>query len=170
MSQSIPVGVPSDGMVKIAFAPAIADPNVPSIAELGAATAVEDISCWLTAFGTTAEEATREVRRICSKQTFTDYGTISYGVDDLVYVYDAQNPASETNEVYAALVPGTTGFLVLAWGKDAEEDWAPGDIVDVYPVRLGAQRKQTPEANSELTVAQKPYVTGNVVSDVPLVA
>lgn len=170
-TQNIPVGVPSDGMVKLAFVPTIADLAAPKIAtELKATTALSDIGCWLSTFGVGATEQTREIRRVCSKQTFEDFGTITRTVEDLMYVYDPQNPESETNEVYAGMKEGTRGFLVIAWGKDSEEDWAAGDVVDIYPVRLGAQRKQTPEQNGELMVAQKPYVTSTIAEDVALAA
>ena len=171
MAQSIPVGVPSDGMVKVAFVTSIGDLDAPSIAtDINAATSLEDFTCWLTTFGVDASEQTREVFRFCSKQVFEDYGTVTYTVSDLVYVYDPQNPTSETNKVYTALKEGTRGFLVVGWGKDAEEEWAAGDVVDIYPVKVGAQRKQTPERNSELTVAQKPYVTGAIAEDRALAA
>ena len=40
----------------------------------------------------------------------------------------------------------------------------------MYPVTCGIQRKQAPEANSSLKVAQKMFVTGPVERDVAVVA
>lgn len=167
----IPRGVPSDGTVKVAFVPdgGFADYTAPTLAELQAA-GVTDISCLLMqdGFGEDAEEGTNTDRRMCSKEAYTLGGTVTWTIQDLRYVYDVQNPESPTNEAYAALTPGTRGFIVARWGKDASVDFAGGDIVDVFPVELGVQRKQTPEANSELKVLQRPRVIGNKASDVAL--
>lgn len=172
MAQVIPPGVVSNGMVKVTFCPTIANVSTPSVAtDLGAATAVE-ASCYLTrdGFSPGAEDQAVTDERLCSKQTFEDFGTTQYTIDNLVYIYDAQNPVSDSNKLYAALVKGTTGYLVAGWGKDAAEAWAAGDIVDIYPVKLGTQVKQPPEANSKLKVAQKPFVTGEVSENVALSA
>jgi hypothetical protein len=172
MTQVIPPGVVANGMVKVAFCPSIADLTAPSVAtDIKAATSVE-ASCYLTrdGFQPGAEDQAITDERLCSKQVFEDFGTTQYTIANLVYIYDAQNTGSDSNKLYEALPKGTTGFLVAAWGKDAEEDWAAGDIVDIYPVKLGTQVKQPPEANSKLKVAQKPFVTGEVAEDVALAA
>ena len=77
--------------------------------------------------------------------------------------YDAAT--TPTHAAYEALVPGTSGYLVVRWGKDAEVALAAGDVVDVFAVTLGEQVPQTPEANSELYVTQVPNVTGAVYRD-----
>lgn len=169
---TIPPGVPADGRVKVQFTLSIADLAAPSVAtDIKAATAVE-ASCYLTrdGFSPNAEPQAVTDERLCSKQIFEDYGSITYSIDNLIYIYDQQNPDGDSNKLYAAMVKGTVGFLVVAWGKDAAEDWAAGDIVDIYPVKLGPQVKQPPEANSKLKVNQKPFVNGAVVEDVALAA
>lgn len=172
MTVTIPPGVPSDGMVKIAFTPSIADLAAPSIlTDISAATAIPDISCFLTsAFAPSGEPAVVTDRRMCSKQVFEDFGTITYSIDNLVYVYDQQDLEGLSSELYAALPTGTTGFLVVGWGKDSEEEWAAGDTVDIYPVKMGPRVKQAQEENSKLKVAQKPFVTSTIVEDVALAA
>lgn len=172
MAQTIPQGVVSDGMVKVAFTPTLVDPTAPSIAtDLGTASAVE-LSCYLTpdGFGASAEEQTVTSPRLCSKQTFERRGTVQWSIDDLKYVYNTQDAAGDIQKAYEALVPGSTGFLVVGWGKDAEQAWAADDVVDVFPVELGERRKQAPESGNELVVLQKPYVTGDRNEDVALVA
>lgn len=167
----IPPGIPSDGTVKVAWVPdgGFADYTAPTLAELQVA-GVTDLSCLLMqdGFGEEAEEGTNTDRRLCSKQAYTLGGTVTWTIQDLRYVYDVQNPESPTNAAYAALAPGTKGFLVARWGKDAAVDFAGGDVIDVFPAELGVQRKQAPEANSELKVLQRPRVTGNKVTDVTL--
>lgn len=170
---TIPPGVASDGMVKVAFALSIADLAAPSAAtDLGAATAVPNLSVYLTkdGFSPTADPQTVNDERLASKQIFEDFGTVTYSIDNLVYIHDQQNPDGESNKAAAAMPKGTVGFLVAAWGKDAETDWAAGDVVDIYPIKLGPQIKQPPEANSKLKISQKPFVTGPVVENVALVA
>ena len=167
----IPPGVPSDGTVKVAFVPdgGFVDYSKPTLTELEAA-GVTDISCVLMqdGFGEEADEGSNTDRRLCSKEAYTLGGTVTWTITDLRYVYDVQNPASDTNAGYAALTPGTKGYLVARWGKDAAEDFAGGDVLDVFPVELGVQRKQTPEANSELKVLQRPRVIGTKAQDVTL--
>ncbi len=172
MTVVIPEGTPSDGMVKVAWAPTIAVPTAPKIAtEINAATSIPEIGCYLTSMlSPAADPAAVTDRRMCSKQIFEDYGTITYTIDNLVYVYDVQDPAGLSNKLYAALPTGAKGFLVVGWGLDSETDWAVGAIVDVYPVKMGPRVKQAPEENSKLKVSQKPFVTGRVVSDVAIVA
>lgn len=167
----IPPGVSSNGTVKVAFVPdgGFADYTAPTLAEVDAV-GVQDISCHLMAdgFGENATEGSQQRRRLCSKESYTVRGAVEWTIQDLRYVYDIQNPSSVTHEAYAALAPDSKGFLVVRWGLDAAEDFAANDVVDVYPVELGVQRKQPPEANSELEVLQTPYVTGTKATDVSL--
>ena len=167
MALNIPTGVTSNGTVQVHWVPTLTDPNAPSLAELGAAGAL-DISCYLTADGLSlsADETTTTNRRLCSKQEYTIGGTITWSIGALRYVWDPQGLYADTHNAYEALVPGTAGYLVVRWGKDAEEPLAAGDVVDVFAVTLGEQVPQTPEANSELYVTQVPNVTGSVYRDV----
>lgn len=172
MPVTVPPGVAADGAVSVKFVTALANPAAPSLAtEINAASSV-DLTCLLTkdGFSPAGEAAAITDERLCSKQVFEDFGTVTYSTDALTYIYDPQTPASASNKAYAALVTGTTGFLVVRWGKDVDIAWAAGDKVDVYPVKVGPRIKQAPEANSKLKVQQKPYVTGPVQQDVAVVA
>lgn len=165
-----PQGVSSDGTVSAIYVPgALTTPAEPKLTEVNAAGA-QNLSCYIFAIGEGADQATKQKRRLCQKQSYTLLGPITYTIDEIQYVYDVQNPESETNAAYAALVPNSTGYLLVRWGIDAETPWAVGDIVDVFPVRLGVQRKLTPEENDELMAAQQVAVIGNKVTDVALVA
>lgn len=165
----LPPGIPSDGTVKVAVVPdeGFDDYHTPTVAEVQAGT---DISCHLMqdGYGESADEGTNTDQRLCSKEAYTIGGSVTWTITDLRYVYDPQNPSSLTHEAYAALAPGTIVYLVARWGKDAAEPWTAGDVVDVYRVQLGVQRKQTPEANSELKVLQTPRVQGTKATDVAL--
>lgn len=166
----IPPGVSADGAVKVQFVTTLADTAAPKVAtEVKAVSSVE-ASCLLTKDGFTpgAETSQASDERLCSKQVFEDYGTVTYTLDNLTYIYDVQNPESTSNKLYAAIPEGTTGYLVVRWGLDADVDWAAAQVVDVYPVKLGPQVKQPPETNSKLKVQQKPFVVGDVQIDVAL--
>lgn len=171
MALNIPAGVSSNATVRVTFVPdgGVANPAAPTVSELEAGT---DISCHLMAdgFNPGAEEATTDGRRLCSPQSYEIVGAIKFTIDDLVYVYDVQNPGSDTNAAYEALEPNTTGYLFVRWGLDVEEAWAAGQVVDGYEVRLSQRRKQQPEADNELKVAQKPSVLQRVAEDYALTA
>lgn len=166
---AFPQGVPSDGMIKVAFVASLATVGAVTTAELEAATSV-DATCYLTSFTPNAEAQAIEDRRLCSKQVFEDFGTVTYTIGDITYVYDTQDAAGDSNKLYAALPTGVEGYLVVGWGKDADDDWAIADVVDIYPVKMGPRVKQPPEANSKLKVVQKPFVTGPIVEDFDLAA
>ena len=169
VAAEFPVGVPSDGMIKVAFVASLADASKVTLSELTAGTSV-DATCYLSSFTPSADAQSIEDRRLCTKQVFEDYGSVTYTIGDITYVYDTQNPSGTDNKLYAALPTGTTGFLVVAWGKDADEAWAAGDVVDIYPVKMGPRVKQPPEQNSKLKVTQKPFVTARVIEDFALTA
>jgi len=159
VSASFPVGVPADGNVKVVFVPTIADPKAPTLAELNATSAL-DITCGVTGggFTTSTDVQTLTDERLCSTQTFEDVGTFTYAIDDIEYIIDPQDvsPTGE-NKIYKTLVPGTAGFIVVRYGVAYDTAFAAGDVVDVYPVKLGPQVKSAPERNTKLRAKQKPY-------------
>jgi hypothetical protein len=53
---------------------------------------------------------------------------------------------------------------------DADTAWAAAQLVDIYPVRLGAQVTQPPEANSVLHITQRAFVTNAIVQRVAVAA
>lgn len=161
---NIPEGVPSDGTVRVDFVPTLADYTASTLAALTGATA-EMIGCHMFGIGMGANTERKEKRRLCSKNKYELLGATTYTIDALNYIYDVQNPESDTNAAYAALAPRTTGFLVIRWGIDAATPLAEDQVVDIFPVRLGQQIKQAPEENDELTVSQEVVVIGDPVID-----
>ena len=170
---NIPAGVPSDGNVRVDFIPSggFADYMAATFEELTAATA-EMIGCHLFGLGQGATIDRKEKRRLCSKYKYELLGSTTYTIEDLQYVYDVQNPESDTNAAYAALTPFTEGYLVVRWGIDAGTAIQAGQVVDILPVRLGPQIKLAPEENDELQVSQAVSVTGapNIDYEVPAAA
>lgn len=166
---NIPPGVPSDGTVAVWFVPegGLANYQTPAATEVSAVTA-QALAAHLFGIGQGGETARKEKRRLGSKVNYEILGSTTYTIEDLSYVYDVQNPTSETHAAYTALVPFTKGHFVVRWGVDAAEDPAVGDVVDVIPVRFGPQIKQQPEETDELTVSQAVSIIGTPAIDVAL--
>lgn len=166
---NIPPGVPSNGMVRVDFVPAggFDDHRYPTAAEVKAASA-QHLTAHIFPVAPSATVQRKEKRRMGSTQAYELLGANQWTIEDLEYVYDVQSPESLTHEAYAALTPGTTGYLVYRWAAQVGLEVADGQIVDVYPVRLGPQNKMPPEADDELVVRQPVAIIGDVVSDVEL--
>lgn len=168
-SPVIPQSVSTNGTVRAVFVSAIADLDGPEIAdELGAVSSL-DVSCYITGDGFNAEtsESNVEDARLCSDAVYEAPGDTTDTLE-ITYVF---NPASPTNnEAHLELVKGRKGYLVVRWGVKATQAWGAGDIVDVYPVTLGTQRKNNPARNAVHRITQKCFVTGAVQREAVLVA
>jgi hypothetical protein len=171
MPTTVPAAIPSDGFVTLKWVPAIANVSAPSLGtELNAASALA-LECYLKEnFAPGADTTAVEDRRMCSKQVFNTAGTTTYTIEDIVATYDPQNAASLANKAYAALVPGTNGFLVARWGMDVDTALAAAQKVDIYPVTIANRIKMAPETNSQLKFKARIMVTGPVVTDVAIAA
>lgn len=168
MTSPIPVGMSTNGTILALFVPTIASPAAPTVTELTAGTVV-DLSCYITGDGLSTEVSENSVEdpRLCSKQVFEARGDFSNTLE-LTYVYNTTSAPDD--EARIALAPGTAGYIVLRYGLDSDEAIAAADLVDVYPVEMGAQRKNTPARNSVHTISQKPFITGTVHRDVAVQA
>ena len=166
MSATFPTGVPADGNVKVAWVPTLADQAAPTAVELNAAGAL-DITCGIVGggFTTNADQTTTQDIRLCSRQVFEDLGDVNYTIEAIEYIITPQDSTvTGENGIYNTLAPGTTGYIVVRWGKDYASAFAAADVVDVYHVTLGPQIKQAPERNTKLRAQQKPYVVAPGVS------
>ncbi|MFG2046135.1 hypothetical protein ACGFIW_01725 [Micromonospora sp. NPDC048935] len=165
---TMPNSVPADGNQAVWWVPALADPENPTVAELTAPSVI-DASCYLTAEGWTPEtdEQTVTDERLCSTSTYEQPGRLQHSLN-VSYVHNPDSPAD--NELYLALTRLTTGYWVARIGVPYDQAVTAGDIVDVYPAKMGWRRKQPGTANSVLTVTQKPFITGPVVQDAVVVA
>lgn len=163
-----PMSVESNGTVRVDFVTTIANLQAPKLTELNAVSSL-DLSCYLSGDGLTTDttQNTIEDRRLCNKQTFERPGSLSRALE-LQYVYNPEEPTDD--EARITLQSGVKGFIVIRWAVDADQPYAVGDMVDIYPVVMGAQRKQTPGENSVHKITQKPFVTGAMAEDVLVVA
>ena len=167
MTVTIPEFVTAEGNVKVAWIPAIADLNAPTLVELNAGV---DITCYLpeTWGGITADQAKGEQRRMCSKESFETLGRIKRAVADLTYTYLPQAPDTDAgNKVKKALATGVSGYLVTRYGPDATDAFATGDVVDVLPVEAGAQNKNKGGSDefAPLTITQGMSARGVLEED-----
>lgn len=170
MTQPVPTSIPADGSVKPLWVPTIATASAPTIDEV-TDSAVIDMSCYLTDDGwqpATNEQVSTD-NRLCSRQTFERIGRFTDTLD-IVYIYQPQNPSAADNKVFNTLRHKETGFIVVRWGADYEDDLETGDYVDVIPAECGVQRKQAPEANGFLRVMQKIFIRDGQQRDVQIVA
>lgn len=170
MPLTIPPGVDAEARINAIFSPT----NSLSAASLSGATAVE-LTCYLTkgTLGMSADTETGTDERECTSQVFEVLGKTTWTVNDLEYVWEPQAAASSpTNKAYDTLKKGTTGFLILRFGKDVDTAPAVGDKVWQIPVTLGAQVPKQREGNAaeKLKIVQKVVVSGNVVQDAVLIA
>lgn len=165
---TMPAAVNTNGTTLVLWVPAIANPAVPTKTEMTAGT-VLDLSCYLTGDGLATETTENAIEdpRLCSKQIFEARGDFSDTLE-LTYVFNPLESADD--EARTTLRPGTRGYIVLRWAVDSEIPVDTGDVVDVYPVEMGQQRKQTPTRNGVHRITQKPFVTGPVRRDVAVVA
>lgn len=168
MTLVIPASVSTNGTVRAVFMPTVADLEEPTLVEIAAVSSL-DFSCYATGDGIAAETSENNVEdpRLCSKAVYEAPGDRTDTLE-ITYVFNPKSPAN--NEAHLELVEGRKGFVLIRWAVDAEDAWAAADIADLYPVTLGAQRKNNPTRNGIHKITQKCFVTGRVNKDVVLAA
>lgn len=162
---------PSDGNIKTVLVSAIADPAAPTVTELTGAS-VEDISCYLTkdGFALTVDQATITDERLCSTQVFGKPGTKTYGLTLTGIDNTNSDFASTDNVLVDTLVEGASMFLVRRRGKAFDEPIEAGDMVTVIPFDVGVKQDVAPESNSVIRSTWTQFVSGDVETDVAVVA
>ena len=165
------------GIGAVYFLPAIAgvtaDPPVgPSVAEMAAGTA---LSCALYGWPTTVDQTTSTSAKYCDAQPRQRLGKASYSAGPIVYDYDPQGADVGGNYAhYDALTPGLTGFMVDRRGIGSMEAPAAGQVVDIWPVKLGAIKRvdidPTNTDGESLRTEQIVSVTGEVLFDKAITA
>ena len=176
MTVIFPEAVKQQGNTSVVAVQNIADPAAPSLAtDIQAATSV-NVSCFLYSggVGTATTNKGEAPARLCTTKRLQQFGTTSYEVTDLQYVYDPQKPDSDNaNKAKAALTDGTDVYLVVRKGMNAETTaFATGQKVDIWHVRLGPQnRTQTGDGEfDEYSITQTVVVLEPPVEDVALAA
>lgn len=176
MTVVFPEAVKAQGNVSVTVVQTIANTAAPSLAtEINAVSSV-NVSCYLYSggVGTSSTNKGEAPRRLCSTDTFQQFGNTSYDVSDLSYLYDPQgDDADEANEAKAALTEGTDVYLVVRKGLDAKDTaYAASQKVDIWHVRLGPQNRATTGDGEfdEFAITQPVIVLESPVYDAEIAA
>lgn len=165
-----PLSVSGNGTMRVAFVPGgLANRDAPTLAELNDSDTL-DYTCYgagENGITTNTTENTIDDPRLCSKRVYQQPGDTTDELG-LTYVFNPKSPSND--QARLILTKGAIGDLIIRWAVDYESPWAAGDEVDVYPVKLGEQNKQTVARNAVHRIAQKPFVVGEKHSDVLVVA
>lgn len=145
MTVVFPEATKVQGNTSVTVVQTVADTAAPKLAtEINAASSV-NVSCFLYSggVGTSSTNKGEAPRRLCTTETFQQFGNTTYEITDLMYVYDPQgDDADPANEAKAALTEGTDVYLVVRKGLDAQSSaYATTQKVDVWHVRLGPQNR-----------------------------
>lgn len=173
MPINVPSGVPAVGKVSMALVPiaSLTNRNAPSAAIINGAAAL-NFSCHVLGDGysRTPEQARAERRRICSATTYDVLGPRKVNFDAIRAVYDPQKPTDAVSKLYAMAVEGTEFYLVERLGKDGQSDFATGDLVDVYRIKIGVKHKLIPGDEGEFEFTFEVTNLDTPTTDVLLVA
>jgi hypothetical protein len=163
----IPGAVATDDNLVILFVPkeGLADPTAPTVTELTAVT-VKDITYDLTptGFNHTHTEEDIEDDRLTLRDALTLAGRERHTLE-LQYLFGADDTVAD-----AALAKGTEGFIVARYAVPYETDFEAAQIVDIFTVQAGAQRKDAPTANGRWTKTQTLRQRSRFREDVAVVA
>jgi hypothetical protein len=168
-------GVSTQGTETVIFTPTLASIAAPKLTEIGAGVATAlNLGYALRGFEPQSEQGVSSDIRLASVQTFENPGRNTITLNDITYVYDPQAPISTpSNKHYETLKLNVKGYLIDRRGIAATTAPAVGQIVDVYTVQFGAQRRVAVDPSAEggkYEIIQKPFVIGLCAFDVALVA
>ncbi len=168
-------GVSTQGTETVIYVPTLANPAAPKLTEMGAsATAALNLGYALRGFAPGGDQGSSDDIRLASTVTFENPGRFKPTLDDITYVYDPQAATgTASNKHYETLKNGVKGYLIDRRGVSATTAAAIGQIVDVYPIQFGAQRRVAVDPSQEggkFEIIQKPFIVGQPQYDVALVA
>lgn len=177
MTVLFPEAVKAQGNHSVTVVQTLPDSDAPKLTEVNGTGSI-NVSCFL--FGTGGFAATSTTNkgeappRLCTTETFQEFGNTSYEISDLQYVYDPQgDPTEDANRAMAALTPGTEVYLIERLGLDAKTaPYAVGQKVNVHHVRVGPQnRTKTGDGEfDQFSITQSVIHIEPPVYDVALVA
>jgi len=160
---TIPGAVATDDSLVILFVPSggIAVITAPTVTELTAVT-VKDITYDLTPSGWNHTHSEEDIDddRLTLGQSLTLAGRERHDLE-IQYVFGAADTVAD-----AALAKGTVGFVVVRYAVPYETDFAAADLVDIFQIEAGAQRKDAPVANGKWTKTQKLRQRGKFYEDI----
>lgn len=168
-------GVSTLGNETVIYCPSLANPDAPKLTECGAGVATAlNLGYALRGFAPNAEQGSSPDVRLATVEDFENPGRVKPTLEDITYVYDPQGGPSDPGNIhYRTLKLNVKGYLLDRRGVPATEIPAVGDIVDVYYVQFGMQRRVAIDPSADggkFEIVQKPFIIGRTRYDVALVA
>lgn len=117
----------SRGNVALGIAPTIVDIDKPTVAELGAATAIE---CSVTNFNASSSTDSEAVDWLCTTESEQLPSSTSHTMDDILIKTTGQ----DDSDLIDALKIGDTVFLYRRDGKSSDTEPTAGDFVWIWKV------------------------------------
>jgi hypothetical protein len=164
--EATPPSVPITGNLRILFVPAsVTDPL--SLATGVGAAAAKDLTFSLTPTGWRPAVSENSISdgRMAQKQILNQPGNFSETLE-VQYVYGTP----DRDVANTVLLEGVEGFIVVREAIANETAWAAEQIVDVYAIKCGKQRKDPPAENALFTKTQGLYLTAPTLRDVAISA
>lgn len=171
MTLYLPEGIRARGNGALFVAPAVANITAPRVTEF-TATGAFVAHCDTYNWNWGAEQGTEKEARYCLSENVQSFGDIDYSVDQMVVVYDPQDPQSENYAVYLNMKRGTKWYILDRRGLPASTALAATQIGDVIPVEVGFVSRQeiTDEAGAKIRAIIPLIIPSPPAMDVTLVA
>lgn len=136
--------ISSDGNIRVSFLTSVASKPAPTVAELNAGLLLTSVASAEGLSGWQPDTASVTARKLDSKFTATNVGTIS--IDDAMMQFFKQ---TGTDTIYNTFLYGTLGFIVIRRSLPSTTAWAATQLLQgVYPVAVGQKRWLDPEENT----------------------
>lgn len=154
MSLTIPKAVKTAGTRRVLFVVGgVADKSKVTAVEAAAA---ENVSCYLTQFNQTADQAGIPDRRYCSSQVFEIPGEKTKSLE-VSYTFNLGEPTED--EARLVLAEGVRGTLIRFLQKDEDDDtFTADDWYDAVDVECGEQIVIDGEDNALDRIKQKMFI------------
>lgn len=169
MSVYQPESVSSIGRDGWWFVPTVANKAAMTVAEAGAAGALQINLAFRPGFGATTETTKVADPRHGSTKSYESFGVSTDSLPDIVWIDRPQDANAAVTAKHRDMLPqGTSGYFVNRRGLGSSSEntaaWAAAQRYTLYPVTLGPQTEQAPEeGGGPLTYTQPVIVTGPVV-------
>lgn len=133
----------ADGNTRVAFASAIANIALPTTTELNAGILLHDT---ITDDGLMGFEATSAV--IPTTPLSGQFDTTYPGRDSFSGTALRFKKQTATDTIFNTFTKYVTGFIVIRRGVLCTTAWASSQLIEVYPVTCGREKRLQPTANS----------------------
>lgn len=150
----------SDGMTRVAYVAAIANPLSPTTTELGLGLLMQQ---YITADGLAGFEVTTgAVDNTALNSTFD---TTIPGRDSYSGTKFTLKKQTGTDTIFATLVKNAAGFVVIRRDIAEGTAWASTQPLEVYPAVFGQRRRITPAGNmltkweTDIFISSSPSLT-----------